>query len=171
MKSAILAVATSVVSTAYATVPATIFAPAPMLNKDRHDPAEVQPSTTASLHYASNLTNNQDSNINITHTMKYPTVILENVASVVSVDCDAVSVAVTFNDSSIFETTQTAWDTVGDFVLITNHLGDCDVELERGYFLVQSLSFDNTTLVATASSEKSNVSSVAGELLLNSKKN
>jgi hypothetical protein len=51
--------------------------------------------------------------------------------------------------------------------MITNHLGDCDPELQRGFFLVGSISYDNITLVATASSSMTNVSNTAGKSHLN----
>jgi hypothetical protein len=85
------------------------------------------------------------------------------VASVSSVICSADSVAVTFNDSSVFEATEAAWTAEGTFVLVTNHLGDCDVELERGMFLVKSLTWSNASLVATAKSQVANISTVAGK--------
>ena len=141
----------------------TVFAPAHMPHTDRHDLSHIQPASNITLHYASNTTNAGNAGINVTHTMRYPTVLLEQIASVSSVDCSADSVAVTFNDSTAFEATQTAWSSEGTFVMVTNHLGDCDVELERGMFLVKGLSFNNDSLVVTASSQISNVSSVAGK--------
>ena len=53
--------------------------------------------------------------------------------------------------------------------MVTNHLGECDPELERGFFIVDSISFDNTTLVATASSAGTNISATAGKLLENTR--
>jgi hypothetical protein len=143
----------------------TVFAPALMPHSDRHDLSHVHPVTNVSLNYASKTTTAGGSHINVTHTMKYPAVVLEQIASVSSVDCTAESVAVTFNDSTVFEATEASWSSEGTFVLITNHLGDCDVELERGMFLVKGLSFNSDSLVVTASSRVSNVSSVAGKFL------
>lgn len=51
-------------------------------------------------------------------------------------------------------------------VLVTNHLGDCDAELERSFFLASSVTFDNSTLVATAGSTKANISTVASQYFL-----
>lgn len=141
----------------------TIFAPSLMPNTDRHDLSHIYPSSNISLHYAPNTTAVGNTNINVTHTMKYPAVLLEHIASVSSVQCSADSVAVTFNDSSVFEATEAAWSAEGTFVLITNHLGDCDVELERGMFLVNSLTWCNVSLVATAKSQVANISSVAAQ--------
>lgn len=143
----------------------TLFAPVLAPHTDRHDLSHIYPASNISLHYASNTTVSGNSNINVTHTMKYPAVLLEQIASVSSVDCSTDSVAVTFNDSTVFEATEASWSAEGTFVLVTNHLGDCDAELERGMFLVRSLSFNKAALVATASSELSNISSVAGKFV------
>ena len=45
----------------------------------------------------------------VNNTMKYPTVVLEDIASIINVDCTADSVAVTFNDTTTFEKAQSAW--------------------------------------------------------------
>jgi hypothetical protein len=195
----------------------TIFAPSLMPNTDRHDPSHIYPSSSVSMHYASNMTAVGNTHINVTHAMKYPAVLLEQskleqsfavscngskptqpvesieriskfpirsfrsfplqavlsnancfaVASISSVNCSANSVAITFNDSSIFEATEAAWSAEVPLVLVTNHLGDCDVELERGIFLVKSLTWNNASLVATANSQVANVSSVASKFFAN----
>jgi hypothetical protein len=141
-----------------------LFGPALAPGVDLHSITNVVPQANVSLFYGSNLTNT--ASVNVNHTMRYPTVLLEHIASIISVDCSVDSVAMTFNDSSVFETTQAAWIADGTVVFVTNHLGDCDPELERGFFLSSSLSFDNTTLIATASSSKANISSIAGKLVL-----
>jgi hypothetical protein len=151
------------------TVPASManttnfFSPVPAPGVDIHDAAFVVPQAQVSLHYGSNLTTS--ATVNVTHTMKYPTVVLEQIASIVAVDCSSTSVAMTFNDSDVFDTTQAAWIADETMIFITNHLGDCDPVLERGFFLSNSLSFNNSTLIATASSMKVNVSSTAGKLM------
>ncbi|KAF4634840.1 hypothetical protein G7Y89_g3256 [Cudoniella acicularis] len=135
----------------------SLFGPAP-IPVDTHSAARVVPVTELALPYNSNTSS---THVNVNHTMRYPSVVLETIASVVGVDCSATSVQMTFNDSSIFDATQATWTAEGNFVLVTNHLGDCDAELERGFFLVNSLSWDNSTLVCTASSSKANVSTTA----------
>lgn len=139
-----------------------VFAPIPAPYVNTQDNACLTPKENVSLYYASNIT--ADSSMVVNHTMALPAVLLEEIASISNVDCTPSSVAVTFNDSSVFAAARSAWTTDGTIVLITNHLGDCDPELERSFFVVDSLSFDNKTLVATASSLKSNVSSTVGEL-------
>lgn len=182
----------------------------PATNRD--DIEYTVPSTNVSLFYDSNTTSEA---MQVKHTMRYPTVVLEKIAYVSNVDCTNVSVAVTFNDASVFSTVQSSWyvlflmynlqrstakvlearnglsvDTMqsfqpqswlqvsenlsmvadniraqGEFVMITNNLGDCDLELQRGFFMVESMTFDNKTLVATASSIETDVSSTAGKCL------
>jgi hypothetical protein len=136
-----------------------VFAPVTAPHIDTQDNAYVVPQLNVSLFYASNVT--AGGSLVVNHSMIFPTVLLEQIASISNVDCTADSVAVTFNDSSVFATAQTAWTTNETVVWITNHLGDCDPELERSFFVVGSLAFDNETLVATASSMKANVSSTA----------
>ena len=143
-----------------------VFAPGPAPGVDRHNIAHVVPQANVSLFYDSNTTTGA---IHVNHKMKYPTVLLEQIASITNVDCSSDALAITFNDSSVFATTQAAWTADGTVVFVTNHLGDCDPELERGFFVSRSLSFDNATLIATASSAKANVSSTAGELIVYAK--
>lgn len=138
-----------------------VFAPVTAPHVDTQDNAYIVPQQNVSLYYASNITT--DASLVVNHTLTLPAVLLEQIASISNVDCTASSVAVTFNDSSVFAAAKSAWTTDGTIVLITNHLGDCDPELERSFFVVESLSFNNATLVAMASSLKSNVSSTAGK--------
>lgn len=137
-----------------------VFAPVVAPHVNTQNDALLIPQNNVSLYYASNIS---VGGLVINHTMAAPTVLLEQIASISSVDCTAESVAVTFNDSSVFALAQNAWTTSKNFVLVTNHLGDCDPELERSFFLVESMSFDDESLVVTASSTKTNVSSTASE--------
>lgn len=100
---------TTTASAASTTANATTNVFAPVVNPalDRHDLSHVIPHYNVSLYYASNTTT--DSSMKINHTMIYPTVVLEQIAYISNVDCTSSSVAVTFNDSSVFETTQAAW--------------------------------------------------------------
>jgi len=141
-----------------------VFTPVLHPGVDTHSLSQLIPQTNVSLIYGSNTT--VGSSIQINQTMRYPTVLLEQIASIISVDCSADSVAITFNDLAVFGTTQSAWTADGSLVIVTNHLGDCDVELERGYFLANSVGFDNATLVATANAQKANVSTTAGKLTI-----
>ncbi|CAG8979633.1 hypothetical protein HYALB_00011517 [Hymenoscyphus albidus] len=139
-------------------VPPAVFKPAPV-PFDNIDPvAAVEPHLNFTIPYTSN---SSATTIDIKNVMKVPTVLLETIASVVNVDCSATSVQLTFNDSAIFETTVAAWAAQDDFLLVTNHFGDCDEELERGFFLVDRVEFDNSTLVCTAHSHKTDLAATA----------
>ena len=141
----------------------TIYGPALIPHIERRGVSHIAASTNVSLHYASKSTISNAS-IKVDHVMRYPTIVLEEIASIVSVQCSETSVAITFNDYSAFAASQDRWDADGTFVMVTNHLGDCDAELERGVFLVSSLNWDRKTLVCTASSERSDIASTAGEI-------
>ncbi|KAH6711513.1 hypothetical protein BKA61DRAFT_676713 [Leptodontidium sp. MPI-SDFR-AT-0119] len=137
-----------------------LYIPSKKPRFDRHNLKNVVPSKNTSCYYSANSTSGS---MVVNNTMKYPTVVLEDIASIINVDCTADSVAVTFNDTTTFEKAQSAWASSSNasMVLITNHLGDCDAELERSYFLTNSISFDSDTLVATASTQAANISTVA----------
>lgn len=141
----------------------TLFGPIADLMVDKTNIYHVTPRENVTILYGNNITDD-NSLVNITLNMNYPTVILENIDAVSTVDCSDTSVAVTFNDTASYEATLSDWYADGDFVLITNHLGDCDAELERGFFLTEKLSWDNSTLVVTASASKTNITTTAGML-------
>lgn len=84
-----------------------VFRPRLRPGTDRHDLKYTQPRTNVSLFYGSDTTNNSAMRVN--HTMRYPTVVLEKIAFVSGVDCTNTSVAVTFNDTSVFDETRAAW--------------------------------------------------------------
>lgn len=123
-------------------------------------PQEQNPFTVQSnvtLPYGLNDTNY----VNITLTVP-SAVVLEVIESLTNVDCAADSVTVSFNNTDSLDAAFAAWSAYQDLVLITNHLGDCDTEYERGFFLAGSFAISNNSLVATA--EKSNVTSIACKL-------
>jgi hypothetical protein len=123
----------------------------------------VIPTTDVTLSYA-NATDSAPC-LNVTLAMKAPTVLLEAVASISVVDCSPTSVDVTFTSADAFSAAQDSWPITGNFTLITNHMGDCDLELERGFFYVTSLTWSTTNLTATARSTAQNISAAAGEWL------
>lgn len=147
----------------------TLFGSAPMPDIDRTNISHIRPSKDISLHYTSNSATAPNANVNVTHTMKYPTILLEEIASLINVDCSASSVAMTFNDSSVFSTIRGSWSTNQTLVLITNHLGDCDEELERSFFIAKKLTWDSKNLVAIANSVKTDIEHTAGMYIINKK--
>ncbi|KAH8895788.1 hypothetical protein GQ53DRAFT_640483 [Thozetella sp. PMI_491] len=125
----------------------------------------ARPLTRATLH--DNVTLNwgveSTSYVNVSLAMTHPTVVLEDILSIVNVDCDATSVAVTFNSSAALDATVADWDAIDTFILITNHLGDCDAELERGFFIGTTVAVDAGALVANVTAEKSDVANTAAK--------
>lgn len=96
--------------------------------------------------------------VNITLTVA-SAVLLETIESLTSVDCAADSVTVSFNSTDNLDTAFDTWSGYSSLVLITNHMGDCDTEFERGFFVADSFAITDSTLVASA--EKTNVTSIA----------
>lgn len=101
---------------------------------------------------------NETNYVNITLTVA-SAVLLETIESLTSVDCAADSVTVSFNSTDNLDAAFDAWSAYSDLVLITNHMGDCDTEFERGFFVAGAFAIENSTLVASA--EKTNVTSIA----------
>ncbi|KAF7548515.1 hypothetical protein G7Z17_g7013 [Cylindrodendrum hubeiense] len=99
--------------------------------------------------------------VNVSLEMSHPTVVLEDIDDITSVDCESGSVSVTFANKAAFDEALEDWSDDDRFVLVTNHLGDCDAENERGIFLAQSITSDNDTFTVVASGEKSDLSNTA----------
>lgn len=114
-------------------------------------------------------TPNNDSTVSVAVSMQNSAVVLEDIDDVTGVDCTGqASVAVTFNNTQAFNEALAEWSSLNDsFVMITNHLGDCDTELERSFFVADSdtLASYETNLTIIAQAEKSDLVSTASELL------
>ncbi|PVI00592.1 hypothetical protein DM02DRAFT_614244 [Periconia macrospinosa] len=154
MKSTWFKAATAIVSLAGAVAASDVLPVlCPSIDKTIID--NVLPSTNVTLSWAN--TTDAVPSVNVTLEMSAPTVLLEAVASISNVDCSPNSVEVTFNDLDAFSAARGSWPEAGNFTLITNHLGDCDAELERGFFLVNSMSWCDETLKATAQAKSQTV--------------
>ncbi|KAK0117527.1 hypothetical protein ONS95_011867 [Cadophora gregata] len=122
----------------------------------------IAPQTNITLGYSSiNVTDQMTATIRAT--MKMPSVLLEDIDSIASVDCSATSVAVKFGNKADFEESFADWP-ASNFILFTNHLGDCDTDNTRGLYVVSSVAFDNATFTVTASSKKSNFDEQTDEM-------
>lgn len=117
------------------------------------------PVTDVVLPYGLNNTNF----VNITLTVP-SAVLLESIAQLTAVDCASDSVSLTFAAEDDVNNAFTQWSAVDSLVLITNHLGDCDTENERGFFLANTYTISDLTLVAGV--EKTNVTNFACKLHL-----
>ncbi|KAF9876099.1 isoamyl alcohol [Colletotrichum karsti] len=124
---------------------------------NKADPANLVPASNITLEYGSK----NEKLVSVSLAMKYPSVVLEEVEAVAAVDCAAESITVTFNATAAFEQTSRDWQALDDFVMVTNHAGNCDAENERGFFLVDTVSFDAATLKVVANAHKSDVANTA----------
>ncbi|KAH7381060.1 hypothetical protein BKA64DRAFT_685577 [Cadophora sp. MPI-SDFR-AT-0126] len=124
----------------------------------------IVPQTNITLGYSSINVTDQMSAL-IQATMKLPSVLLEDIDSISSVDCSTDSVAVKFANQADFEESFADWPS-SNFILFTNHLGDCDTDNERGLYVVSSVAFDNATFTVTASSKKSTFDEQTDEMTI-----
>ncbi|KAI8156514.1 hypothetical protein KHU50_009872 [Colletotrichum sp. SAR 10_65] len=124
---------------------------------NKADPANLVPASNITLEYGAK----NEKLVSVSLAMKYPSVVLEEVAAVAAVDCAAESITVTFNETAAFEQTLSDWQALDDFVMVTNHAGNCDVENERGFFVVDTVTFDAATLKVVANAHKSDVANTA----------
>lgn len=112
-------------------------------------------------------TPNNDSIVSVGMVMQNTAVALEEVDDVIAVDCTGnSSVAITFNNTEAFNEAFATWGSLNDsFVLITNHFGDCDAELERSFFVADSdnLASYDTNLTILISAEKSDIVNTASK--------
>ncbi|GKT44221.1 uncharacterized protein ColSpa_04402 [Colletotrichum spaethianum] len=124
---------------------------------DKKDPANLVPSNNVTLSYGAA----DSSLVSVVLAMKYPSVVLEEVAAVAAVVCAGASITVTFNETAAFEQTSQQWQALDDFVMITNHLGNCDAANERGFFMVDTITWDEASLKVVANAHKSDVANTA----------
>ncbi|CAL3972347.1 unnamed protein product [Diplocarpon coronariae] len=84
--------------------------------------------------------------------MKYPSVMLEDVAAISSVACTRSSVSVTFQSPASYDESRSVWPPSA-FLLFTKHRGACDATNERGIYLVKSITSDRARLLITAATD------------------
>ncbi|KAJ5734162.1 hypothetical protein N7493_002948 [Penicillium malachiteum] len=116
--------------------------------------SSVSPSRHVSLPYQSE---NSSAVAQVDADFNLLTLNLEDVASVSSVDCSTTSVTITFSSESAYEDSLSYWPS-SDFLLLTNHLGDCDTDSKRGVYKASSVSFDEDTLSVVATTTQTSFS-------------
>lgn len=119
----------------------------------------LAPASNFTVSYGVNETNF----VNITFTTESGAVVLEDIDTLTAVDCAVDTVSLTFATVADLAAAYASWSAYDQLVLITNHLGNCDPEVERGFFLAGDFTIlpANNTLLASA--ERCNVSDVACE--------
>lgn len=127
----------------------------------------LSPSVNVSLPYGSSSTSDAattaNSVLNVGLTTSHASVLLEAITSVVSVACAADAVTVVFDSADDLASAYSAWSSHPLLVLVTNHMGDCDSEVERGFFTADSFSTDASTLTLVASAQKSSIGDIGCE--------
>lgn len=111
-------------------------------------PRSVEPGYNISLYYEGPAS--AAIGAHVVAQMKYPSILLENIQGLSTVDCSASGVTLQFGNSQVYADALQTWPS-SSFYLFTNHLGDCDTEKERGLYLVDSFSSDESTLKIIAS--------------------
>lgn len=123
------------------------------------DDTTFTPSSNVSLPYG-NLSTAQ-SVVSVNLTTSHPSILLELLPTVVSVDCASDAVSVVFDNADDLASAYSEWSSHSVLVFVTNHMGDCDSELERGFFKADSYTTDESTLTLVASTQKSTIADIA----------
>ncbi|KAE8389553.1 hypothetical protein BDV23DRAFT_97278 [Aspergillus alliaceus] len=154
------------VSTAGATT--TTFGPVLAPEIDTSDPVNLIPAANISLYYGPSDTDAGDSSfavtsgsVNMNLEFSHDAVVLEYIESIKSVQCSDGSVIVAFKSLAGFETAFQSWSLRESLILITNHLGNCDVEFERGFFKVDNLIPNQPDLSITGNASKQQINHIA----------
>lgn len=119
------------------------------------------PQNNVTLDYG--LTNSDLAAVNVSLSTNYPTILLETISNLTTVDCSPDSVAITFNNAQDLDDAYTQWSARGKLLLITNHMGDCDTEFERGFFVAGTYTADAASLTLTATTEKTDINAASCE--------
>lgn len=119
------------------------------------------PQSNVTLDYG--LNNSDLAAVNVSLSTNYPTILLETISNLTTVDCSPDSVAITFNNAQDLNDAYTQWSSRGKLLLITNHMGDCDTEFERGFFVAGTYTADTASLTLTATTEKTDINSASCE--------
>ncbi|KAH0334982.1 hypothetical protein KCU81_g9246, partial [Aureobasidium melanogenum] len=131
--------------------------------------ASITPSASVSLSYVSPSNDTGSAQAaQVDLDMKYPTVVLENINDLDTVDCSDGYMLLAFNSTNAYEGALNEWSAHQEIVFITNHLGNCDAELERGFFLAGSFTaaqdstpIINATIAKQDLSETANTASIS----------
>lgn len=119
----------------------------------------LAPQTDITLYYGVNSTDY----VNVTLTTDSSAILLESISSLTSVVCSTDAVSMTFDNVGDLDTAYSTWSAYDGLVLVTNHMGNCDPEFERGMFVTGGFTSYAANLTLVASAEKKSVADVASE--------
>ncbi|PNH39831.1 hypothetical protein VD0004_g7085 [Verticillium dahliae] len=136
------------------------FGPCSAPGIDRSDPINIVPAQNVSLYYSSS-DEEEPGSIGMNLTMNNPTVVLEHIDSISNVICNNLTVTVLFENLEGFNEAVKDWSDDEAFVLITNHMGNCNAALERGFFLASGVSSNAEKLAVTVKASRKELASIA----------
>ncbi|KAI5922778.1 hypothetical protein F4810DRAFT_711090 [Camillea tinctor] len=93
-----------------------------------------------------------------------PSNAVKTITDASKVTCNNKSIEIIFDSLVSFQRSKTQWPENGSFVLITNHLGNCDAQNERGIFLVNGLQWNDNMMQVIANAERKDAHSTASAL-------
>lgn len=96
--------------------------------------------------------------------VSHPTVLLEAMDTVASLNYSASSMAMAFTSPDTFEHSARAWSKLGNVLFIVKQPGSDSTEDERSFFLADRVHRDHNTLSLVASGQRKNVSDIACKL-------
>ncbi|KAK7960736.1 hypothetical protein PG988_011950 [Apiospora saccharicola] len=158
------------------TVPATpivnatrTFTPITPPGLDSSKKENILPAANVSLYYGaaaaqggSNLRgSNNGGLVNLTLAVSTGAVALEYIDAITNVDCGDDSLTVSFGNDEAYKTALDSWSAMETLFMITNHLGNCDVEFERGFFTVDKVAPGASANTISCSASKEQMQSIA----------
>jgi hypothetical protein len=140
------------------------FHPRPRPGADTANRANLVPTRDVELAY---LCDDDDvaGNINMRLAMNRPAVVLEEVDAISGAACGDDFVTVSFADADALAEALADWtdaDMRDGFFIVTNDLGNCDEEFERGFFLASDVQEDKGGMTITVKALKQALPEVAG---------
>jgi hypothetical protein len=140
------------------------FHPKPRPGFDTTNRANMVPTKDVELAY---LCDEDDvpGNINMKLEMNKPAVVLEEVEAVTGAVCGDDYVTVSFKDADALEEALQDWkdeDMKDGFFIVTNDLGNCDEEFERGFFLAKDVVDNMKDMTITVKASKEGLAQAAG---------
>ncbi|KAK8117762.1 uncharacterized protein PG998_006043 [Apiospora kogelbergensis] len=128
----------------------------------------IVPSANVSLYYGAaqgsdfrDTNSNGNGLVNLTLAVSTGAVALEYIDSVSKVDCSDDSLTVSFSDDEAWKAAFDSWSSLETLFMITNHLGNCDVEFERGFFKVDKVAAGASPNTISCSASKEEMPNIA----------
>lgn len=146
----------------------TTYGPTPNPDVDCSSSENFKPNRNVSFYYGSADVNDTGA-IKMDLNMVSDAVVLEYIDTIAKVDCgnpDDDKMTIFFNSTDALQMAVDDWTSDDGVIMITNHLGTCDEEFERGFFLVETITPNKEDMSLSCTASKKDLSSVANDLEL-----